>query len=116
MNDYSETDQKTTPLEEFKPQNILKAEDYESYIGQERVEELKRLAEPVIGKGWSNVNSTLIGGGVSEILRSAIPLARGLGVQANWYVIKGTDDFFSVTKKFHNLLQGVDQPISILSG
>jgi len=111
--DMSETDQKTALLEEFKPQNILKAEDYESYIGQERVEELKRLAEPVIGKGWSNVNSTLIGGGVSEILRSVIPLARGLGVQANWYVIKGTDDFFRVTKKFHNLLQGVDQPISM---
>ena len=59
--DMSETGQKTTLLEEFKPQNILKAEDYESYIGQERWRSLNVLQNPL-----------LIGGGVSEILRSSI--------------------------------------------
>ena len=106
-------DQKITPLEEYEPDFTLKAEDYEIYIGPERVEELKRLAEPLEGKGWGNVNSTLMGGGVAEMLRSVIPLARSLGVDARWYVIRGHDDFFQVTKKFHNLLQGVDQSITL---
>lgn len=109
----SETAQKTIPLEEYKPDFTLRPEDYESYIGHDRVEELKRLAEPVIGKGWANVNSTFSGGGVAEMLCSVIPLARSLGIQASWHVIRGNDDFFQVTKKFHNLLQGVNQPISM---
>jgi len=108
-----EKDQKISPLEEYEPGFTLKAEDYEIYIGPERVEELKRLAEPLEGKGWGNVNSTLMGGGVAEMLRSVIPLARSLGVDARWYVIRGHDDFFQVTKKFHNLLQGVDQSITL---
>ena len=99
--------------EEYIPDFQLTAEDYEPYIGPERVEKLKNLAKPLERKGWANVNSTLIGGGVAEMLQSVIPLARGLGVDAHWYVIHGHEDFFQVTKKFHNLLQGVDQPISL---
>ena len=101
------------PLEKYEPDFALRAEDYTPYIGAERVEALKRLAEPVADKGWANVNSTFVGGGVAEMLRSVIPLARGLGVDAQWYGIRGHDRFFQVTKKFHNLLQGVDQPISM---
>jgi len=40
------------------------------------------------------------------MLRSVVPFAKGLGINCRWYVIEGTDDFFSVTKKFHNFLQG----------
>lgn len=101
------------PLEEFIPEKNINPDIYEAYIGKKRVEELKQIAGTVENKGWTNVNSTLIGGGVAEILRSAIPLARGLGIDARWHVIKGTDDFFKVTKKFHNLLQGVEQPIQL---
>ncbi len=100
-------------LEEFEPSAILRVEDYRPYIGPEGVEKLKRLADPVAGKGWANLNSTFEGGGVAEMLRSLIPLARGLGVQARWYGIRGSEEFFQVTKKFHNLLQGEDQPISL---
>ena len=106
-------DQKICPLEEYEPDFTLEAKDYKTFIGPKRVEELKYLAEPLEGKGWGNVNSTLMGGGVAEMLRSVIPLARGLGVDAHWCVIKGDDNFFQVTKKFHNLLQGVDQTITL---
>ena len=81
-------------LEEYVPDSNIGIEEYESYIGSERVGELKRLAEPLEGKGWANVNSTLMGGGVAEMLRSVIPLARGLGIKASWSVIEGEDDFF----------------------
>jgi len=102
-----------SPLEEFEPDSTVTPEEYEPYIGRERVDNLKRLAEPIVEKGWVNVNSTLIGGGVAEMLRSAIPLARGLGINACWYVIRGHKDFYQVTKKFHNMLQGLDYPISL---
>ncbi len=61
-------------------------------------------------KGLSvlHVNSTSAGGGVAELLRSQIPLERGLGVDSHWIVINGDkqDKFFAVTKKMHNLFQG----------
>jgi len=108
-----QVDRKKFPIKEYEPDVVVTPEDYEPYIGREGVDYLKRLAEPLVGKGWSNINSTLVGGGVAEMLRSAIPLARGLGIRANWYVIRGQKDFFQVTKKFHNMLQGLDCPISV---
>jgi trehalose synthase len=100
-------------LAEYEPTSNLTPEDYEPYIGAERVEALKRLAEPLAGRGWANVSSTFVGGGVAEMLQSVIPLSRSLGIQANWYVIQGQEDFFRVTKKFHNMLQGLDYPITM---
>lgn len=100
-------------LEEYEPDFERKPEDYEPYIGRERVDDLKRLAEPLVGKGWANVNSTFIGGGVAEMLRSVIPLARGFGIKAQWYMIRGNRDFYQVTKKFHNMLQGLNGSISL---
>jgi trehalose synthase len=103
----------TSSLEKYEPGFTLRPEDYEPYIGKEQVDNLKRLAEPIVGKGWANVNSTSVGGGVAEILRSAVPLARGLGIDTNWYVIRSQKSFYQVTKKIHNMLQGMDFPISL---
>lgn len=100
-------------LEEYEPPSGLDPEEYVPYVGRERVDDLKRLAEPLVGKGWANVNSTFIGGGVAEMLRSAVPLARGLGIKAHWYMIQGHKDFYQVTKKFHNMLQGLNGSITL---
>ncbi len=43
--------------------------------------------------------------GVSELLRSQLPLLRDLGLQADWKVVFGNEKFFSITKSFHNALQ-----------
>ncbi len=40
-----------------------------------------------------------------------VPLLGELGVNARWNVIKGNDDFFRVTKKFHNALHGRQESI-----
>jgi trehalose synthase len=53
-----------------------------------------------------HVNATPYGGGVSELLRSLVPIYRGFGIDAQWQVITGDDKFFGVTKAFHNALQG----------
>jgi len=47
-----------SPMEEFEPDATVTPEEYEPYIGRERVDNLKRLAEPIVEKGWVNVNST----------------------------------------------------------
>lgn len=94
----------------LKPVDISR---YEPFVGKHFIDELKWLAEPLCGKVWANVNSTFIGGGVAEMLQGIIPLARGLGIDCRWFVLEGSSEFFAVTKKFHNLLQGVDQSITL---
>ena len=86
---------------------------YEEFVGKEFMDDLKFLAEPLERKVWANVNSTFVGGGVAEMLQSVVPFARGLGIDARWFVIEGSEEFFGVTKKFHNLLQGVQQDITL---
>jgi trehalose synthase len=107
------TSTSATSLETFSPEHIYQPEEFEPFIGKDKVEELKQTASPLEGKGWANVNSTLIGGGVAELLQSAVPLAIGLGLDANWYGIRGDTHFFQTTKKFHNMLQGIDLPITL---
>jgi trehalose synthase len=86
---------------------------YEPFVGERTISALRWIADPLHEKVWANVNSTCVGGGVAEMLQSMVPFAKGLGVDCRWFVIEGTNDFFTVTKKFHNLLQGVDQDISL---
>ena len=52
------------------------------------------------------VNSTAVGGGVAEMLTRLLPLMRRVGLDAHWDVMEGGDDFFEVTKGFHNALHG----------
>ncbi len=54
------------------------------------------------------VNSTAVGGGVAEILNRLVPLMNELEVHTKWEVITGGNDFFEVTKGFHNALHGGD--------
>lgn len=68
--------------------------------------ELERLTERLEGLKVGHVNATSRGGGVAEILRSLVPLMKGLGVETQWYCIQGNGDFFQVTKNVHNSLQG----------
>lgn len=80
--------------------------DYEAIAGRSAVEELRLLSARLSGKVIQNVNSTFSGGGVAEILSRMMPLLEQLGVDARWNVIKGSEPFFHVTKKFHNALHG----------
>ena len=55
-----------------------------------------------------HVNATAYGGGVAELLATHVPLLQDLGIAAEWQVIRGSDEFFTVTKAVHNGLQGAD--------
>ncbi|MGI8633271.1 MAG: glycosyltransferase [Solirubrobacterales bacterium] len=80
--------------------------DYAHLCGRHLVDEITRLAEPLKGKKVLHVSATAFGGGVSEILYTLIPLMRDVGLDAHWHVILGREEFFNVTKKLHNALQG----------
>lgn len=81
-------------------------QDYKGIIGEEALNRILEKAERVKGATFANVNSTSFGGGVAEILHNLVPLMRDVGLDARWFVIEGTDEFFNVTKSFHNALQG----------
>lgn len=75
------------------------------------IDALLALAEPLRGLRVLHLNATPYGGGVAEILRSEIPLLRDLGLDADWSIISGDREFFTVTKAIHNGLQGAERPL-----
>ncbi len=85
---------------------LVQVEDYEKYVGAETVERLYQKARPLRDFHVTNVNSTYYGGGVAALLASMALLMNSLGIRTGWRVLQGTPDYFSVTKKMHNALQG----------
>jgi trehalose synthase len=98
--------------EEYFSQSRSRLQDYELVVGRSIIEELNILANQLSGKIIQNINSTYIGGGVSEILEHMVPLLNQLGVDARWDVIRGDEEFFEVTKKFHNALHGKSERLT----
>ena len=79
---------------------------YEKIIGKEKLKEIISSASKLNGKRILNINSTYQGGGVAEILNHLIPLMNELGIDFGWRTLHGSPDFFGITKKFFNALQG----------
>jgi trehalose synthase len=76
------------------------------------LEGLREVAKGLRGARVLHVNATPYGGGVSELLRSEVPLLNDLSLIADWRIISGDDAFFQVTKAIHNGLQGTPRPLS----
>ncbi|MGN6378051.1 MAG: glycosyl transferase family 1, partial [Gaiellales bacterium] len=75
--------------------------DYTSLIGRAMAEEIKSLAEPLRGRRMLHLSATAFGGGVAEIQYTLIPLLNDAGIETEWRVIEGRDEFFDVTKAIH---------------
>jgi len=80
--------------------------DYREVVGPDIIEELTILASHVGNRSIKMVNSTAVGGGVAEMLLRIVPLLNEMGIQTTWDVVEGDDEFFEITKRFHNALQG----------
>ncbi|HEY6584761.1 MAG TPA: glycosyltransferase [Gaiellaceae bacterium] len=80
--------------------------DYATILGRGLMAEIQRLAAPMEGKRVLHLSATAFGGGVAEINYTLVPLMRSAGLDAEWRIIHGEDEFFNVTKKIHNALQG----------
>jgi len=81
-------------------------DEYSAVIGEGEIDEMRALARPLSGRTVQMINSTAVGGGVAEMLNRIVPLAEELGLDIRWDVMTGGDDFFEVTKAFHNALHG----------
>jgi trehalose synthase len=86
--------------------------DYASLATRGLMDEIRRLAEPLRGKRVVHLSATAFGGGVAEINYTLIPLMQDAGLDVEWRIIKGADDFFGVTKTIHNALQGDSQGLT----
>lgn len=76
------------------------------------LDHLVEVALDLRGARVLHVNATPYGGGVSELLRSGVPILNDLGLVAHWKIIRGDDLFFQVTKKIHNGLQGATDDLT----
>ena len=91
---------------------LISVEDYEPFIGPEIVDRILQKAKTFQAFRFVNFNSTFYGGGVAELLSGMTLLMNSLGIKAEWRVIQGRPDFFNITKKMHNALQGDDINLS----
>jgi trehalose synthase len=86
--------------------------DYASIVGRPLVDEIRERAERLKGKRIVHVSATAFGGGVSEILYTLVPLMIDVGLDCEWHVIYGAEEFFNATKVMHNALQGSPQDLT----
>jgi len=83
-------------------------DSYAEIAGDDTIDRIRELAEPLRGARVLHLNATAYGGGVAELLSTHVPLLADLGLDAEWHVMEGSDEFFAVTKAMHNALQGAE--------
>src|SRR5947208_14165429 len=81
-------------------------EDYATIATRGLMDEIRNLAEPLAGKRVVHLSATAFGGGVAEINYTLIPLMQDAGLDVEWRIIRGAEEFYNVTKMIHNALQG----------
>jgi trehalose synthase len=86
--------------------------DYTHLVGRPLVQEIRELAEDLKGLRVLHVSATAFGGGVSEILYTLIPLMNDAGIDAEWQVMLGREEFYNATKRLHNALQGAPDSLT----
>jgi trehalose synthase len=85
---------------------LIHIEEYRPFVGEETINRIKKKSKDLQDFHVVNINSTYYGGGVSQLLSSLTLMMNSLGIKTGWRVIHGPPDFFTVTKKMHNALQG----------
>jgi trehalose synthase len=90
-----------SPLSPERFRELLDENEWQEF--EQGIAEVRELLDDRVI--W-NVNSTAVGGGVAEMLRSFLAYTRGAGADVRWMVINGTPDFFRITKRIHNFVHG----------
>ena len=87
-------------------------DEYREIAPKGTVDFLYRLSEMVKGRSLLHVSAVRYGGGIAEILRRLVPMLQSLGVEARWEVLAGNQEFFEVTQRLSQALQGQDLPLT----
>lgn len=93
-------------LHQQETRRTVQLKDYAELLDREQLDRIHRKAEALQHLHVAHVNSTFYGGGVAELLDGLTLLMNNVGIMTGWRVIQGAPDFFSITKKMHNALQG----------
>ena len=88
--------------------------DYATIATRGLMDEIRRLAEPLQGKRVVHLSATAFGGGVAEINYTLIPLMQDAGLDTEWRIIRGAEEFYNVTN--HSNLYINDGSADISSG
>lgn len=87
-------------------------EQYLDGAARRRLRDARRIAPSILaGRTVWWVNSTAWGGGVAEMLKTLLPYWRGGGIDTRWLVLTAPPAFFRITKRLHNLLHGLPEPL-----
>jgi trehalose synthase len=86
--------------------------DYTHIFGRDEIAEIRELAEPLRGARVAHISATAFGGGVAEILYTLVPLMKDVGIDVEWQIIYGREEFFNATKLMHNALQGAPEDLT----
>ncbi len=92
--------------------SVRELQEYADFAPDDLLDQLRELGRCLEGRRVVQVNATPHGGGVAEILRASVPLMRGSGVTADWYIPQVNGPFFTTTKDIHNYLQGKEGHLS----
>lgn len=90
---------------------MIRLQNYYDIVDDSVIHKLYKNGRNLYDKKMIHINSTSQGGGVAEMLSTYIPLMNDIGLPAGWRILHGNNDFFEITKKFHNSLQG--DPINL---
>ena len=85
---------------------MLRLEDFRHIVPDKTLAEIYARARKLYGKNIVHLNATYQGGGVAEILYSLVLLMNDVGINTGWRILHGSQEFFEITKSFHNALQG----------
>ena len=91
---------------------MLRLEDFRHIVPDETLAEIYAKARRLYRKHIVHLNATYQGGGVAEILYSLVLLMNDVGIDAGWRILHGSQEFFEITKSFHNALQGAKLNLS----
>ena len=94
------------------PSRPRSLEPYRQLLPEGVITDIRSAAADLRGLKVVHVNATPTGGGVAEILSSLVPLMADVGLDAQWWTLHPHLEFFAVTKKIHNRLQGMEGPLS----
>ncbi len=87
-------------------EKIKQLADYREIVSEAVLDEIGLKARDLKDATVVHVSATSFAGGVAEILDNLVLLMNDIGIRTDWRVLHGVPDFFEVTKKFHNALQG----------
>ena len=91
---------------------MVRVEDFRGIVEDKTLAEIYTRAKKLYGKHIVHLNATYQGGGVAEILYSLVMLMNDVGINTGWRILHGSQEFFEVTKQFHNALQGAELNLS----